>query len=275
MTAEATIRAAIGAAITSGCGLAADRVRWARQGRAAARPETPDAWISMAELGESDVGRPYVRYERAPLAFADKPVAGVLTGAPGALTVTAHGLQTGDGPVRVETTGAAPGGLAIDTDYWAIRVDANTLRLAPSFLAAVESPAPLAIASAGSGAHALAATDATLRAGAEVNAITTSVGLRTISVQCYGGDGVDDASPLSILRRLRAALHLPAIRAALHAAGVGLQGASAPRDISAAVSPSRFEPRAVTELAFYVAGPALIASETIIESLQIPLTVTP
>ncbi len=231
----------------------------------------------MAEVGESDVGRPYVRYERAPLTFADKAVAAIVVGAPGALTIPGHGLQTGDGPFQIPggANKTAPTGVQFDHDYWAIRVDANTLRLAPSFLAAVETPAPIAIADVGVGAFTLVATAATLRAGAEVTAITTSVGLRTISVQCYGGDGVDDASPMSILRRVRAALQLPAIRGALHAASVGLQGVTSPRDVTATVTPSRSEPRAVLEIAFYVPGPELTATETCIDTWSASLTVTP
>lgn len=51
------------------------------------------------------------------------------------LTATAHGLVTGDGPVVVRkgtaaTVLAAP--LAEVTEYWAIRIDANTLQLATS-----------------------------------------------------------------------------------------------------------------------------------------------
>jgi hypothetical protein len=271
---EASIRAAIGAAITASSGLAADRVRWGRQGLAAARPSTPGAWISMLELGETDVGRPRVRYVRNPMVFADKPVAAVVTGTPGALTVTGHALQTGDGPVRLATTGTAPGGLAVDVDYWAIRLTDDTLRLALSHLGAVETPAPVAISSAGTGAHRLVDTAATLRAGAECLATTQSTGLRTVSVQCYGGDAVDDDSPLSILRRVRAALELPAIRGALWASGVGLQRAGAPADRSVTVTPGRFEPRAVMEIAFYVPGPALTEPETIIEHVSASLTVS-
>lgn len=53
-----------------------------------------------------------------------------------ALTATAHGLLTGDGPVAVRTIGGTlPGAtpaLDPDADYWAIRVDADTLKIATS-----------------------------------------------------------------------------------------------------------------------------------------------
>ena len=57
---------------------------------------------------------------------------------------------TGDGPVRLETTGVAPGGLAVATDYWLIVVDANTVQLAATFLDAIDL-VEVAIADAGSG----------------------------------------------------------------------------------------------------------------------------
>jgi hypothetical protein len=41
-----------------------------------------------------------------------------------------HGRGTGDGPIRVTTTGTLPTGLPPDTDYWLIRVDQHTLKLA-------------------------------------------------------------------------------------------------------------------------------------------------
>lgn len=50
---------------------------------------------------------------------------------PGVVTQTAHGLVTGDS-VYFTTTGALPTGLAVNTRYWIIYVDANTYRLATS-----------------------------------------------------------------------------------------------------------------------------------------------
>jgi hypothetical protein len=48
-------------------------------------------------------------------------------------TSVAHGLITGDGPVRVVNAGGAlPTGLAADTDYWIIKIDADTFYLATS-----------------------------------------------------------------------------------------------------------------------------------------------
>lgn len=53
-------------------------------------------------------------------------------------TAAAHGLQTGDGPVRVSNSGGAlPTGLLAATDYWIIRVSANTFKFASSLANAI------------------------------------------------------------------------------------------------------------------------------------------
>ena len=45
---------------------------------------------------------------------------------------TAHGYQTGEGPVRLTSSGTLPAGLAINTNYWIIAADANSVALATS-----------------------------------------------------------------------------------------------------------------------------------------------
>lgn len=48
------------------------------------------------------------------------------------LSATAHGLQNGDGPIQLTTTGSLPTGLAAATNYYVIFVDADTFKLAAS-----------------------------------------------------------------------------------------------------------------------------------------------
>lgn len=62
-------------------------------------------------------------------------------------------LRTGDG-VRLSTTGALPGDLAIDTTYYAIRYDGGTLAVATTYANALAHVA-YDILSAGSGTHTL------------------------------------------------------------------------------------------------------------------------
>lgn len=49
------------------------------------------------------------------------------------LTITNHGLNTGDGPLQVSNSGGGlPGGLSPGVNYWVIRSDASNIRLATS-----------------------------------------------------------------------------------------------------------------------------------------------
>lgn len=67
------------------------------------------------------------------------------------LNIVAHGLATGDGFLAIYTkTGTYPGGLAAVTNYWAIRVDADHIKLATSSANAMAGTA-INITTAGSG----------------------------------------------------------------------------------------------------------------------------
>jgi hypothetical protein len=83
------------------------------------------------------------------------------------LTAIAHGLRTGDGPVRVSTDDTLPAGLVAGTDYWVIRVSANEFRLGASRdLAAAGTP--VALTSNGTGNHAIGDRPTTTRVIFEV-----------------------------------------------------------------------------------------------------------
>ncbi len=67
------------------------------------------------------------------------------------LTITAHGLNTGDGIFAIYTpNGAIPGGLAPVTDYWFIKTGTDTGKLASSSANAFAGT-PINITSSGSG----------------------------------------------------------------------------------------------------------------------------
>lgn len=79
------------------------------------------------------------------------------------LTAVAHGLLTGDGPVRVSNSGGAlPGGLAAATDYYVIRVDDDMIKLATSRANAVNRVA-IALSTDGTGTQTLSDTADTTR----------------------------------------------------------------------------------------------------------------
>lgn len=76
---------------------------------------------------------------------------------------TAHGLQTGDGPLQVSNTGGAlPTGLATLTNYFVITLDANTFMLATS-LANALAGTNLAISTDGTGTQTIASIGGSLR----------------------------------------------------------------------------------------------------------------
>ncbi len=75
----------------------------------------------------------------------------------------AHGLKTGDGPVQVSNSGGAlPSGLTAVTDYWVIRIDADTFYLATS-LALALAGTNLLLAGDGTGTQTLGSVAATVR----------------------------------------------------------------------------------------------------------------
>jgi hypothetical protein len=73
----------------------------------------------------------------------------------GRLTITAHGLVTGDGLGRLTNSGGAlPTGLAAGTDYWIIRVDADSFQVATSRANALVGTA-VAFSDNGTGTHTI------------------------------------------------------------------------------------------------------------------------
>ena len=71
------------------------------------------------------------------------------------LTLVAHGLLTGDGPLRLTNAGGGlPAGLATGVDYWAIRLDADTFKLAASLADALAAtPVVVGFTTDGTGTH--------------------------------------------------------------------------------------------------------------------------
>lgn len=76
----------------------------------------------------------------------------VLSQPAGTLTATGHGLNTGDGPIQLTTSGTLPTGLAVSTNYYVIRIDANTIALATSLANALAGTA-IVLSSNGTGTN--------------------------------------------------------------------------------------------------------------------------
>lgn len=97
--------------------------------------------------------------KRRPFTFADITISAFTANPTNTATAAAHGLQTGDGPVRLTTTGALPTGLATGTDYWIIKVDANTVAFAAS-LALAYAGTKVVFTTTGSGTNKITVTGA-------------------------------------------------------------------------------------------------------------------
>jgi hypothetical protein len=99
--------------------------------------------------------------ERSPLTLASWALSFTFTDADvnagtDVITKASHGMETGDGPVRTSNAGGAlPAGLAAATDYYFIKVSANTFKLATSRANALAGTAINITAAAGGGTHTL------------------------------------------------------------------------------------------------------------------------
>lgn len=80
---------------------------------------------------------------------------------PSTLTVTGHGLHTGDGPFQLTNSGGAlPTGLATVTNYWIIAIDVNTFSLADSLAHALAGTA-VTFSTNGTGTQTIASVTGT------------------------------------------------------------------------------------------------------------------
>lgn len=243
----------------------AARILWAGQGKAVVRPSGSGAWVSCAELGDEAGGADWSRLAPNPLTFADLAIAAVDARAD-TLAITGHGRATGDGPVELATDGTAPGGLAVATPAWLIRVDDDTVKLAATFLDAMDGVA-IDITDAGTGAHRLIARADTVRAGAEI--LATTHGTRTVTVRltAFGGGATGDGKPRATLDRVRAAAALEGVNEAIRAEGCAIASCGAIQDVSAAIAGVDFEPRAVMDVRLHITAPAVTETLTRIDSV--------
>lgn len=99
-----------------------------------------------------------------------KPSAGSFDFVDGDVTVgtdqineAAHGFNTGD-LVQLTSSGTLPAGLALATDYYVIRVDANNIKLAASAKDAEDGNAVDITAAAGGGTHTVTGQEQNVRA---------------------------------------------------------------------------------------------------------------
>lgn len=88
----------------------------------------------------------------------------------------ANGLKTGDGPLQVTTSSAAPGGLAVVTDYYAVEgADVDHFKLATSFANAIAGTT-IDITDAGTGVQHIAATGGAVSPATELVVTAVAAG---------------------------------------------------------------------------------------------------
>lgn len=276
MTAPASdwgaIEQALQAWVALSSGIPAARVVWSGFGRARPTVAPGEQWISLLIDAVSLDSMPWGEVTPNPLTFA--PLAVVASPAPAStFTVSNHGRATGDGPLRLTTTGALPTGSAVGANYWAVVVDANTLKLATHFADAMASvPVTIVLADAGTGVHTLSATAETVTAGAEVLQLVHVQQSAKLSVQCYGGNPTGNDNPKAILQRVVTSAQLPSFRDALEAANVGVTTSGAINDVGALINSARWEPRAHVDFTIWFTA-QVQETGTVIETAEVALDV--
>lgn len=256
-----SVEAAIHAWVVFCTGLPATSVVWAPQDKPLGSPRPAAPAVVLHWSSENDVGEFWVDTENDALTFDDKTVTAVSAVAD-TLTIAGHGLENADGPVRVASTGTLPGGLAADTDYWVIRVDANTIKLAATFVAtggeqplgAANPKTPVDITSAGSGTITVSDTAETVSAGAEVTHLARGMVEAVCTMECHATSGVDLDAAVAILRRLRGRQTLPSAQEILSDANVGLTSVERARAVRGRLDALLFEPRALMDVRFLLAS---------------------
>lgn len=244
-----TLRAALHAWVVACTGLSDQKVMWARQMNAA-RPQRDGIMMELYTV--DDVGHAWVDVETKALTFADKTITAV---SGNNLTITAHGLQTGDGPVWLEGADL-PAPVEEETNYWVIRVDANTIRLATQFedtggdpdLAHANPITPLTLTDTGSGAMTLVAIDKTLRAGEEIEHVQRGQVRATLQLFSYVEDDTGDDGAIALLRRVNNRFLLPTNRQILDDAGIAVTSFDRPRTMLGVRDSTLFEPRAWVDI---------------------------
>lgn len=114
----------------------------------------------------------------------------LVTNASDTFTSVSHKLTTGDGPYRYSAGTTVPTGLAVDTNYWVIRLTDDTFQLANS-LANALATTPINITSDGVGAQTLRRVQNDVICAQLVQALNAVVGANYVAAQIVGSGETD------------------------------------------------------------------------------------
>lgn len=241
-----------------GTGLPVGKVYWSSQSDA---PRPTEPAVAMKLMSENDASLPWQDSQTNYLTFTDIVVSSI-TGSV-FTTGTAHGLQTGDGPVNYVAT-TYPGGLAASTSYWVVVLSPTTFSLAAGFQAAMmRAPVTITITSVGTGTQTLVATGVTLRAGQEVVYYSRSNDRLILTLECFAVNGVSQDAAMNYLRRLISRSALPSMQAILSNGNVGLNQFDRVRFVKGVRDAVILEPRASLDVRLNVASEASEFGSTI------------
>lgn len=106
-------------------------------------------------------------------------------------TLASHGMATGDGPYRLTTSAAdLPLNLLVDTNYWIIRLDADTFQLASSYANAI-AETEVAFDDNGTGTHTLQRDANDVINAQLVDRLNSVVGNNYVAAIVAGGGDTD------------------------------------------------------------------------------------
>lgn len=263
--------------VVAGSGLANDHVLWSYYKQL--RPTAPYVLLSLTQVRA--IGHDWTTSEENELTIA--LTAQSISVPDSTITIPNHGLHNGDGPIQLTTTGTLPTPLALNTNYWTILIDANTIQLATTYqrtggqqpLGAGNPITPITFTATGTGLLSAISTADTVPAGQEI--IRRAQGYReiTISLECFAqeGAGID---AVRILTNTMAAMQLYIYPIDLAGFGMSDFGQGFSQDGIRLIEGHRgsiLEPRAMTSIVGYCASD-FTGFDTIIEQVQITANLT-
>lgn len=210
-------------------------------------PRQPAPAISLKFASVDTMGDPWLITEPNPLVF--DPLGFTADASADTMTRTAHGLRTGDGPVRVTSTGTLPGGLAVDVNYWVVRISDDVFKLARRFIDAMTG-VTIDLTTAGVDIHVLSSTASTVRAGQELSYTALGMYRAIVTLESYSLKGVGQQAALALLQRVRTRTVWPSQRELLRQNGVGYLDATKARWVRGVRDATLFEPRAMMDVHF-------------------------
>jgi hypothetical protein len=245
-----------------------ERVLWS--GQNLSRPAGRAAWCAMRMMSIESVGQDEVFDEDNTITV--NLLVSAIDVTANTLTSVAHGRALGDGPVQVTSSVTMPGGLAALTNYWLITPDANSVKLATTFLNARAGIA-VDITSAGAGTIAIVSTSETVPAGAELRERVVGPRKILMNVTCYPAFVDDDQAPddaaeaPAILTDLSTACYFTRYSQLFDAAGVAVSPDRV-QALDGVQNTARFEPRATMMVTLLVKS-ELVDTKTIIETINV------